>query len=156
MDHYLLRTFAEVQRMRSFSKAAENLNITPSAVSARIQQLEKSLGLSLLIRNSQDVRLTPAGERLLRHTTGILQALERAWEDVVLEERKRRRTTIAGITSFWDILLQPWLNQLNQLRQALPELALGVEVSAPPGSLRSWPANRCISASCTARRNTAD
>lgn len=126
MDRQLLRTFLEVHRMRSFSKAAENLCITPSAVSARIQQLEKGLGVSLFVRNSQEVRLTHAGERLLRHATGILQAMERAWEDVVLEERHRRRIAIAGIASFWDVLLQAWL---NRVRGAEPELALRVEVS---------------------------
>ena len=40
METELLRTFIEVYRMRSFTRAAQNLSITPSAVSARVRQLE--------------------------------------------------------------------------------------------------------------------
>ena len=47
METELLRTFLEVHRMRSFTRAAENLCLTPSAVSARVRQLESELGRPL-------------------------------------------------------------------------------------------------------------
>lgn len=124
MDTELLRTFIEVQRMRSFSRAAENLSLTPSAVSARIRQLERTVRHSLFKRNSQQVQLTPAGERLVRHALGIVEAWERAEKHVAMEDRAP--VTVAGVASFWDIFLQDWL---HRVRCDMPEVVPWVEVS---------------------------
>jgi DNA-binding transcriptional LysR family regulator len=91
MDTLLLKTFLEVTRTRHFAKAAENLHVAPSTVSNRIQQLEQSLGLNLLIRNHQQVIVTPAGERLIKHSRSILRAWDRAYEDVALSEQLKKR-----------------------------------------------------------------
>ncbi len=112
MDTELLRTFLEVHRVRNFGRAAANLCVTPSAVSARIRQLERSLGVTLFVRQHQGVSLTPAGERLLRHAKGIMGAWERAYEDLALDQSHERRLVIAGVNSFWDIFLQGWLNRV--------------------------------------------
>jgi DNA-binding transcriptional LysR family regulator len=125
METELLRTFIEVYRMRSFTRAAQNLSITPSAVSARVRQLEGDVGRSLLSRNSQRVQLTPAGERMLRHAVGIVEALDRAQKHVALEDRIP--VTVAGVASFWDLFLQDWL---HRVRLHLPQVAPWVEVSS--------------------------
>jgi DNA-binding transcriptional LysR family regulator len=52
MDAALLRTFLEVDRMRSFTRAAENLSLRPSAVIARVRQVKSEIGRSLFKRNS--------------------------------------------------------------------------------------------------------
>jgi DNA-binding transcriptional LysR family regulator len=124
MDTELLRTFLEVQRMRSFTRAAENLSLTPSAVSARIRQLEGAVRRSLFKRNSQRVQLTPAGERLMRHALGIVDAWDRAEKHVALDDRAP--VTVAGVASFWDIFLQDWL---HRVRCEMPEVVPWVEVS---------------------------
>jgi DNA-binding transcriptional LysR family regulator len=124
LETELLRTFYEVHRMRSFTRAAENLFLTPSAVSARIRQLEDEVQRPLFKRNSQQVQITPAGERLLRHAVGILEAWERAQKDAALDDRLQ--LTIAGLASFWDIALQDWL---NRVRKRLPGVSPWVEVS---------------------------
>lgn len=124
MDTELLRTFLEVQRMRSFTRAAENLSLTPSAVSARVRQLEGAVRRSLFKRNSQHVQLTPAGERLMRHALGIVEAWDRAEKHVALDDRAP--VTVAGVASFWDISLQDWL---HRVRCEMPELVPWVEVS---------------------------
>ncbi len=124
METELLRTFYEVHRMRSFTRAAENLFITPSAVSARIRQLEEEVRRPLFKRTSQQVQITAAGERLLRHAVGILEAWERAQKDAALDDRQQ--LIIAGVASFWDILLQDWL---SRVRTELPEISPWVEVS---------------------------
>jgi DNA-binding transcriptional LysR family regulator len=113
MDVEQLRTFLEVGRIRNFRKASENLCISPSAVSARIRQLEATLGLALFQRNRQKVTLTPAGERFERHARFILGAWERAHEEVALGTRLDKRLVIAGVSSLWEILLQPWLNRIH-------------------------------------------
>lgn len=109
--------------MRSFTRAAENLCLTPSAVSARIRQLEGAVDRGLFKRNSQQVLLTPAGERLVRHALGIVHAWERAEKHVALEDRAP--VTVAGVASFWDIFLQDWL---HRVRRELPEVVPWVEV----------------------------
>ncbi len=124
MDTELLRTFLEVYRMRSFTRAAENLCLTPSAVSARIRQLEGAVRRSLFKRSSQQVQLTPAGERLVRHALGLVQAWDRAEKHIALDDRSP--VTVAGVASFWDIFLQDWL---HRVRTRLPEAVPWVEVS---------------------------
>lgn len=128
MDTLLLKTFLEVTRTRHFAKAAENLHVAPSTVSNRIQQLEQSLGLNLLIRNHQQVIVTPAGERLIKHSRSILRAWDRAYEDVALSEQLKKRLVVAGPSSLWDIFLQDWLSSLYKNR---PSLGLRAEESTP-------------------------
>lgn len=123
MDTELLRTFIEVYRMRSFTRAAQNLCVTPSAVSARVRLLEGEMGRSLLSRNSQRVQLTPAGERLLRHAITIVETIDRAQKHVALDDRSP--VTVAGVASFWDLFLQDWL---HRVRTELPQIAPWVEV----------------------------
>ena len=65
MDTELLKTFMEVSRTRHFGRAAENLYLTQSAVSFRVRQLEGLLGVELFSRQRNNIRLTPAGEKLL-------------------------------------------------------------------------------------------
>lgn len=110
--------------MRSFARAAKNLALTPSTVSARIRQLERAAGRPLLKRNSRRVQLTAAGERLLRHAMGILEAWEQARRDLAVDEL--RQIAVAGVASFWDIFLQQWL---NRVRTNLLDVAPWVEVS---------------------------
>ncbi len=113
MDLEQLRTFLEVERMRNFRKAAENLCVSPSAVSARVRQLEDTLGLSLFRRDRQKVSLTPAGERFERHARFIVGAWERAHEEIALSEQVDKRLVIGGLASLWEIYLQDWLNSIH-------------------------------------------
>lgn len=128
MDDLLLKTFLEVTRTRHFAKAAENLHVAPSTISTRIRQLEQSVGLNLLIRNHQQVMVTPAGERLIKHARLILRAWDRAFEDVALSEQLKKRIVLAGSSSLWDLFLQKWLNTLYTKKT---ELAIRAEESTP-------------------------
>ena len=62
-----LKTFFTVIESGSFSKAAAELYLTPSAVLHQIRALEKDLGVELFLRTSKGVTLTPAGEYLEAH-----------------------------------------------------------------------------------------
>ena len=126
MDTILLKTFLEVTHARNFGKASETLCVAPSTVSARIRQLEDLLGLSLFIRNHQQVSLTPAGEHMVRHARFILNAWERAYEDIALSANLNKRLVMAGTPSLWDIFLQDWLNDIHS---KMPDLALRAEDS---------------------------
>src|SRR5437764_531218 len=60
-----LLAFRAVGRERSFTRAAAQIGVSPSAVSHRIRALEERLGVRLLTRTTRDVAPTEAGERLL-------------------------------------------------------------------------------------------
>src|SRR5260370_38794025 len=62
MDFYSLRTFLEVAKQSSFSRAGQKVFRSESAVSAQIRQIESEYGERLLDRSGKTVRLTPAGE----------------------------------------------------------------------------------------------
>ncbi len=124
MDTLLLNTFIEVCRVRNFGKAAENLCVSPSTVSARIRQMETQLGLSLFTRGHHKIGLTPAGERMWRHAKFLVGAWERAVEEVALSTSQHSRLVVAGVTSLWDIFLQDWLNRVYA---RMPDLGLRVE-----------------------------
>ena len=59
-----LRAFAAAARHMSFARAAEELNVTPSAVSHRLRVLERVLGCSLIHRQGAEMQLTENGRML--------------------------------------------------------------------------------------------
>jgi DNA-binding transcriptional LysR family regulator len=67
-----LRVLREVARLGSLSAAAESLAYTQPAVSQQMAALERRAGMPLLDRTTRGVRLTQAGEALLRHAEAIL------------------------------------------------------------------------------------
>jgi DNA-binding transcriptional LysR family regulator len=78
LDVRRMRMLREVALRGSFSGAAEALSFTQSAVSQQIAALEREAGISLVQRNARGIRLTEAGEALVRHTDVILARLGEA------------------------------------------------------------------------------
>ena len=72
------RSFEAVARQLSFSKAAEELHVTPGAVSQQIRALEDSLGIRLFDRTKRSVALTEAATRMLPEIQAGLEMLSRA------------------------------------------------------------------------------
>ena len=72
-----LAALAAVARVRSFTRAAAELGLSPSALSHAIRGLEGRLGVRLLARTTRSVAPTPAGERLLRSLTPALAEVSR-------------------------------------------------------------------------------
>ncbi|KPL27931.1 MAG: hypothetical protein AMJ72_06075 [Acidithiobacillales bacterium SM1_46] len=127
MDTDLLKTFLEVSRTRHFGRAAENLYLTQSAVSARIRQLEEHLGVALFTRTRNDIQLTPAGSRLIKYAESILNTLNRARQDAALKAEDRESLAIGGMFSLWDIVLQAWLERVHR---DWPSVALQAEAGS--------------------------
>jgi DNA-binding transcriptional LysR family regulator len=78
LDVRRMRVLREVSVRGSFSAAAEALSFTQSAISQQIAALERETGTTLVQRNARGVRLTEAGEALVRHTEAILARLGEA------------------------------------------------------------------------------
>jgi DNA-binding transcriptional LysR family regulator len=113
MDTDLLKTFLEVSRTRHFGKAAENLYLTRSAVSFRIKQLESILGIELFERLRNNIQPTPAGERMLGHAEAVLNAWERAKQDIILNQQHSAQLTLSAGDNIWDAYLQDFLQPLH-------------------------------------------
>lgn len=77
-----LRVFVAVARHLSFARAAEELSLTPPAVSMQIKELEGHVGLPLFDRSSRSVSLTTVGEYVLEHAQRVLAAMRDA-EDML-------------------------------------------------------------------------
>ena len=78
LDVRRMRVLREVAVQGSFSAAAEALSFTQSAVSQQIAALEREAGTVLVERSARGVRLTEAGEALVRHTEAVLARLAEA------------------------------------------------------------------------------
>lgn len=89
MDISIARTFLEVVKTGSFVNAAANLNISQTAVSARIRVLEEQLDRPMFVRNKAGARLTPAGEQFFRFATSLVQVWEAARTTVALPRDAR-------------------------------------------------------------------
>ena len=91
-DLAVLAAFAVVADERSFTKAADKLNVSRSAISHSIRKLEDRLGLRLLARTTRTVAPTDAGERLLAQLRPALHEIQTA-----LTEVGRLREIPAGV-----------------------------------------------------------
>ncbi len=133
MDTEVLKTFLEVNRTRHFGKAARNLFITQSAVSARVRKLEETVGVPLFSRARHRIHLTAAGQKMIQHAETILNAWNRARQEIVLADEGGGGLVIAGLPSLCDFLLRDWLRRAYRY---FSELSLSVEVYEPEELLR--------------------
>jgi len=79
-DYGVLRAFAAVADQRSFSRAADLLGVSPSALSQAIRGLEERVGTRLLHRTTRSVAPTEAGERLMAGVRPALEGLATAFD----------------------------------------------------------------------------
>nr|WP_240352868.1 MULTISPECIES: HTH-type transcriptional regulator HdfR [Pectobacterium] len=118
VDTELLKTFLEVSRTRHFGRAAESLYLTQSAVSFRIRQLETQLGANLFTRHRNNIRLTPAGERLLPYAESLIGTWQIAKKEVA-RSQQHSLLSVGATASLWEVYLTPWLQSLYQQRPLL-------------------------------------
>lgn len=86
LDHDQLRTFLAVAETCSFTKAADEVHRTQSAVSMQIKKLEERIGRALFTRNGRDIRLTAEGRTLVSYAQKIMALNEAALGAVTSEE----------------------------------------------------------------------
>lgn len=82
LDVRRLRLLRELARRGTIAAVAEALSFSPSAVSQQLGVLEREAGLPLLERTGRRVRLTPAGQNLVRRADAVLELLEQADADL--------------------------------------------------------------------------
>lgn len=121
--------FEAAARTLSFTKAAEELFITQSAVSRQIKALEDNLGLKLFERRPRSLTLTDNGETLYRIAGDTLDRLQAATDRLRAETRTRQIaiTTTTGFASLWLI------PRLRRFTRAHPDI--DVRISATTETL---------------------
>lgn len=124
MDSELLRTFLEVSHTKHFGKAAENLYLTQAAVSTRIRQLESQLGVQLFTRLRNNIRLTPAGEKLRPLANANLTLVQRIRQEVAIANNQSQQISIGATPNLWDAFLQ---HELSRLFGQFPGIAMRAE-----------------------------
>ncbi|MEO0032260.1 MAG: hypothetical protein RIS94_2018 [Pseudomonadota bacterium] len=127
MDIAAARTFLEVVRTGSFVNAAAALNLTQTAISARIRVLEEQLGHPVFVRSKTGATLTRAGEQFLRFATVLVQTWENARRAVALPPGSETVVSLGVELSLWNPLLRHWL---AWMRQISPDIALRVRIAA--------------------------
>jgi DNA-binding transcriptional LysR family regulator len=115
VDISALKTFLEVAKTRHFGRAAENLFVSQSTVSARIKALEQELSTELFIRERSNIHLSKSGEALVSHAKSILTLWGRARHEVAMPEDIVHTLSIGGLSGLWDISLQDWLASVSKM-----------------------------------------
>lgn len=119
-----LDVLLRVAERRSFSAAAADLKVSPSAVSQTVSALEDRLGVRLLARTTRSVGLTEAGERLVARLGPALSEVRAALEDLDSLRDTPRGVLRLNLPRFaYERLIEP---RLDQFLQAYPQLALDV------------------------------
>jgi LysR family glycine cleavage system transcriptional activator len=119
-----IRVFEAAARLKSFTRAAEELGMTQAAVSWQIKALEGRLGQSLFRRLPREVQPTESGERLSRAATEAMTLLRRAVSDLTeADEHILSITTLATLAAQW---LAP---RLGAFQLANPGLAVRLDTN---------------------------
>ena len=124
-----MRVLRVVALRGSFSAAAEALSFTQSAVSQQIAALEREAGCSLVQRNARGIRLTEAGEALVRHTDAIVARLSEA--EAELEAINGVRGGRLRLASFESAAASIMPLAIAAFRAAHPGVELSMIVTEP-------------------------
>ncbi len=107
IDH--IKTFLEISTTGSFQLAADKLHVTQSTVSARIKALEEQLNRTLFVRKRSGTELTAGGQRFHPHALSVVQAWERARQEVALPEEFTAIVNMGIQLNHWSHIADPWL-----------------------------------------------
>lgn len=114
MELNWLEDFISLANTGSFSKAAEQRNISQSAFSRRIHALEDWLGATLVDRHSHPVHLTDAGTQFFSTANQVVRTISRTREDFGYREQVRLRTLCMGVADHLSIHFVPdWLRKIE-------------------------------------------
>lgn len=116
-----LRFFLCVAEQQSFTRAAAQLGVSPSAVSHTMKNLEQRLGVKLLHRTTRSVSLSQAGERLVQELTPLMAQIQHSLNGLgeysgQLKGQLRINATESAFLCLWD--------KFQQFMQRYPEIEL--------------------------------
>lgn len=126
MDIRVFKTFIAVAENKHFGRAAETLYITQAAVSARIKQLEEFYVTQLIIREKNNLRLTPSGEALLSHAHLMVSQMEQSKTALSIASKQKISFNIAATPNVWDAFFS---NRIYDAIELFENVSLSAEIS---------------------------
>ena len=120
-----LRVFEAAARLKSFTRAAEELGITQAAVSWQVKALERRLDQALFLRLPREVALTSSGERLSNAATQAMTILRTALTD--LSETDEGVLAITSLTTVANQWLAP---RIGSFQLQHPQIAVRLDTSS--------------------------
>lgn len=131
IDH--IRTFLEISECGNFNRAAENLNVTQSTISARVKAMEDRFGRTLFKRGHSGVELTSAGQHFRQYALNIQRLWQQAQQRVTLPENFSHAIGLGSQVSLWDSLILDWI---PWMRENANDVAIHVEADYSPSLMR--------------------
>ncbi|MFY9180163.1 MAG: LysR family transcriptional regulator [Venatoribacter sp.] len=125
-----LQTFITVVRTRNFTAAADELGVTPSAISKQISALEERLGVRLLNRTTRSVSPTEAGQMFYQHGENILESIteaEKLVTDFDITPRGKLR-----ITTMSNFGRRELARILTKFSEQYPDISFDLHISDRP------------------------
>jgi DNA-binding transcriptional LysR family regulator len=127
-DIYELHLFHLVAEHRSFTKAAEVVGLTQSAVTRQVQGIEESLGVDLFERTTRSVQLTPAGRMLLAESGRLLGSVDQVLQRIREEFAGARKEVRVAVSRSVSLAYLPGFFHANLRR--LPQVGYRVSYAA--------------------------
>jgi LysR family glycine cleavage system transcriptional activator len=121
-----LRTLEAAARHLNFTRAADELGLTPAAVSHQIKEIEDQLGLVLFTRTSRTIRLTEAGAVLFEASTDALDLLGRA---VSRARKMTRGTALLKVTLDAQFATKWLMRRVDDFRKQRPGIELRFDIT---------------------------
>ncbi|AIR91382.1 LysR family transcriptional regulator [Pseudomonas cremoricolorata] len=133
MDIDQARTFLEIIRCGSLVAAAERLCVSQTAISARVQRLERQLDCRLFLRGPGGVTLTADGEAFVSYANQLVHTWEAARRELPLSGERQPLLRVGSEVSLGNPLLLDWVSALHD---ALPDHGIRSEVGEGQALLR--------------------
>lgn len=127
MDIRNLKTFIRVAELSNFTKAAQSLGYSQSAVTVQMQQLETELGLPLFDRIGKNIKLNQYGMNFVDYATAVIEAMEKA-EAFSTEAQNMKGYIRFGVVD--SILNACFISILPEFNKRFPNIDVSVYVSS--------------------------
>jgi len=129
MNNRQLESFLAIVRLGSFAAAAERLHVTQSTVSARIQELEGDLGISLFDRSQRQIHLTSKGRLLIPYAEQVTEIFSEIKEQLA-SDMAVSGTVRIGVA---ELVAVTWLPKFTRaVREKYPGVVLEFYVGLNP------------------------
>lgn len=128
-----IRTFLEISDCGNFNRAAENLNVTQSTISARVRAMENSFGRPLFNRSHSGVSLTSAGQHFRQYALNIQRLWQQAHQRINLRENFNHAIGLGTQMSLRESLVLEWI---PWMRKNARDVAIRVEANYSPSLMR--------------------
>ncbi|MCB9954943.1 MAG: LysR family transcriptional regulator [Parvularculaceae bacterium] len=149
LDWNLLRSFLVIVEERSFTTAAQRLNLKQPTVSNALRRLEETLGRRLINRGPREFEITPHGEALFRQATQIFGAIDRL--SSILEEESDCVNGTVAISMATHVTSPLVDNVLHEFQERHPKAAISISVHSSRNVVEAVRSKRAAFGICLVR-----